>query len=184
MKFRARDRRTALLAIACGAFTLGACEPFDPCPETKKQERVGQLDDFWNLERIQASGLPNSPLPFPPTVLGGGTVLPQLLEGDLRFLTQFADKGSSCTQLIRTRGTVTANYRYTWQFETQGDWQIGVFHYDHKTRVVTLKAYGQSVTGTVNETGDEMRFSIPASRFKKEYEQYGTLFVRFTKSPF
>jgi hypothetical protein len=172
------------------AVAVAGCA-FDPCPETKKQERAGQLDGFWNLERVQVGVTPSSGLPFPPRALGGGTILPLLEEGDLRFSTTEAEKGSSCTELVKTRGIVTANYKYQDKapsFETVQDWQAGRFEYDHKTGALTLSAYGRKQPGTVSKVGEfdyEMRFTVDISKFKKEYQTLGTtVFLRFSKSPF
>jgi hypothetical protein len=191
VKTRPPVRRASLLAPLCIILALVGCEPFDPCPETKdKQERAGQLDVFWNLERISVSKVASASfsLPFPPKALESiiPIPVPVLVNGDLRFLTQFAEKGSSCTELVKTSGTVTANYTFTKDGKTVRDWQIGVFDYDHKSGSITLRAYGYKIPGTVTRDGDnfDMRFSIEPGKFKKEYEPLGTLFLRFTKSPF
>jgi hypothetical protein len=184
-------RSAPLLPLLCALFVVAGCEAFDPCPETKKQERAGQLDDFWNLERVQVSAVASASfsLPFPPKSLESfiPVPIPVLEEGDLRFLTQFAEKGSNCTELLRTQGTVTANYKFVKDGKTVTDWQIGVFDYNHKSGALILRAYGKEIRGSVTKTGEfdyDMRFSVEPGKFKKEYEPLGTLFLRFTKSPF
>jgi hypothetical protein len=181
-------RGASVLALLCGALFSAGCEAFDPCPATKdKQENVGQLDEFWNAEGVQLQVGGVFGLPFPPRNLPGASVSPKLREGDLRFLTTNTLSGGSCTDVRVSYGIVTAHYEYeAITGEIQRDWQGGTFEYDHDTKVVTLRAYGREVTGTVIEAGDDivMKIDVDAAAFKKDYAFLGSLKVIFSKSPF
>ena len=186
VKYR-RGIRSALigltLALVGGATGCKELNPFDPCPETKKQEKVGQLDGTWDVELVQTD-LKTGGLPYKPLV-----GLPILMEGSLLFQTTNAVKGSSCTELLKTEGIVMATYKYEeagLSTDIISDWNGGRFVFDHKTEVLTLRA-GQA-TREVDVTTIEGERAIVvvghARELKKEYELLGSISIIFSKRPF
>ena len=177
----------ALSAATAGSVLASACNdlnPFDPCPETKKQEKAGQLDGTWDVEFVKDAlgtrGLPYKPLPL------AGT--PELVEGSLVFQTTKATKGSSCTDLITTEGIAIANYKYNlggFSSDTT-DWYSGRFVMDHKTGELTLRGGKYTRKVDVSDSdGDRLIIaSVSAGELKKQYSSLGTITVVFLKRPF
>ena len=176
-----------LAAVAAGSLAASACkdlDPFDPCPETKVQEKAGQLDGTWDVEIVKdvtgTHGLPYKPLKLVGT--------PELIEGSLVFQTTSATKGKSCTDLLKTEGIAIANYKYNLgglNSDTT-DWYSGRFVMDHTTGELTLRGgkYTRRVD-VANSGGDRLIIaSVSGKEFKKQYEPLGTITVIFEKRPF
>jgi hypothetical protein len=177
----------ALAAATIGSVAASACNdlnPFDPCPETKEQEKAGQLDGTWDLDFVQdVSGshdLPYQPIPF---------ISPTLTEGSLLFQTTSATKGDSCKDLLTTEGIVIADYAYKIgsQKKDSANWYSGRFVFDHTTRTLTLRAgkYTRSAEVKTNSAGERgIVASVNAGELKKDYDFLGTITMVFIRRPF
>jgi len=177
---RVKSRLRTLIvfgAVMIGSFTASACDAFDPCPETKKQEKAGQLDGTWFVQYLTdkngLSGLPYQPL---------GKFGPELSEGSLIFQTTSAIKGASCTELLKTEGIVIADYEYIFTGRVK-DFYTGHFVFDHTTGVLTLRGGKYTRSVTVKDTnGDrDIIASVDAAELKKEYAFLGQITIVFNK---
>jgi hypothetical protein len=159
-----------------------ACDdlkPFDPCPQSTVQERAGQLDGTWDIERVYDPQGAVKPLPYRP--IAGK---PQLLVGNLAFQTTKAQYGGDCTDLVKTEGIVIASYEY--DPPPNEDWYSGRYVFDHKGGFLTLRAGKYTRTATVLEIDGErvLRAYGSAGEFKKEWSTLGFITVEFQKRPF
>lgn len=133
--------RAALVGLAVGVLGTTGCIPFfDPCPQTEDVELSGQLDGQpFALVYINGSTIPSGGFQPEPGVK-------RLHQADLRFYTTEAERGSTCSDLLKTKGDVILNYKFSDPdgSNVEDDWELGGFERHHRLNITILRGGGQS----------------------------------------
>ena len=123
------------MCVAFGILLSGCPDaPFNPCPENEGPVAdVGQMDTRWQLDEVNGDFLPlvNPEAP--------GEILTSLR---MDFRTTAAEKGSKCSDVRKTTGSVIATVVSTKDQQLKVGRYSGSFSRDHESNETTITAVG------------------------------------------
>ena len=148
----ARDVRRALAVV--GVLILSGCGIFDPCDFGAQTDDL--MDVRWQLILVNGQSRPAAGWALP---TGGD----RLTFGALHFQTTKLNGGSCRDAEGKSEGRVVAIYNLVNSAgqEKPSKSYAGTFEYDHIDGVVTLRAFGRSLTGPRTGIDFEVVPNIP-----------------------